>query len=357
MRQLSHPAFIENSDRRARQFPRYQRRAVLDHVGTMKQPLLLSAAFALSIATPAFAQQVDLAGRPVLEATTKLKPGQFVWAPEAAPEGPGLLVVNLATQRAILFRNGVPIGASTISSGKPGYETPTGVFTILEKKQEHYSKTYNNAPMPNMQRLTWKGIALHAGNLPGYPASHGCIRLPMKFSSLLFGATKKGMTVIITSFEVTPSTSNVPDMAAPILPEASTLARAPFEWTPERSTSGPVSVIVSTADQRAIVLRNGVQIGSAPVRVSGPVAGGMAYALRAWDETGQHWLKLQYSGSGSGMEVSPDEGKRFDGPWDFRHNVQTVLRPGSIVIVTTQPLGSGSPGKELTVIDNADGGS
>jgi hypothetical protein len=323
----------------------------------MKHSLLLSAALALATATPALAQQVDLAGRPVLEAATKLKTGQFVWAPDAAPEGPGLLVVNLATQRAILFRNGVPIGASTISSGKKGYETPTGVFTILEKKKEHYSKTYDNAPMPNMQRLTWKGIALHAGNLPGYPASHGCIRLPMKFSSLLFGATAKGMTVIITSFEVGPSKSTTPDMAAPIAATGSTLARAPFEWNPERSTSGPVSVIVSTADQRAIVLRNGVQIGSAPVTVSGPIEGGMAYALRAWDQTGQHWLKLQYSGSGDGMDVSSDEGKRFDAPWDFRHHVQTVLRPGSIVIVTTQPLSSGSPGKELTVIDNSDGGS
>ena len=319
----------------------------------MNRSLLLSAALALSFSSPAFAQAVDPGGRPILEVVPKLKTGQYVWAPDAAPEGPGLLVVNLATQRAILFRNGVPIGASTISSGKPGYETPTGVFTVLEKKKEHFSKTYNNAPMPNMQRLTWKGIALHAGNLPGYPASHGCIRLPMKFSSLLFGATKMGMTVIITSFEVAPSHSDAPGMAAPIAATASTLARAPFEWNPERATSGPVSVIISTADQRAIVLRNGTQIGSAPVRVSGPVEG-FAYALRAWDETGQHWLKLQYSGAGQGMEVPKGEGDRFDGPWDFRHNVQTVLRPGSIVIVTPQPLGQGSPGQELTVIDNAD---
>ncbi|HEU4956429.1 MAG TPA: L,D-transpeptidase family protein, partial [Sphingomicrobium sp.] len=229
----------------------------------------------LLIASPqvSVAQQVDLGGRPVLQTVATLKPGQFVWNPEAAPEGPALLVVNLATQRAVLFRNGVPIGASTVSSGKPGYETPTGVFTVLEKKKEHYSKTYDNAPMPNMQRLTWKGIALHAGNLPGYPASHGCIRLPMQFSSLLFGATKLGMTVIITSFPVSPEQSATPDMAGPIAPTATTLARAPYEWHPERSASGPVSVIISVADQRATVLRNGTEIGSAPVRVTGPVNG------------------------------------------------------------------------------------
>lgn len=311
---------------------------------------------AIALSLPAHAQQIEAAGRPVLELVTTLKPGQFVWSPGSAPEGPVLMVVNLATQRAILFRNGLPIGASTVSSGKPGYETPTGVFTVLEKKKEHYSKTYGNAPMPNMQRLTWKGIALHAGNLPGYPASHGCIRLPMKFSSLLFGATKLGMTVIITSFPVQPAQSTTPDLAAAIAPNATTLARAPFEWHPERSASGPVSVIISAADERAIVLRNGVEIGSAPVRVNGSIAGGFAYALRAWDATGQHWLKLQYSGAGQGMEVSPGEGDRFDAPWDFRHAVQTVLRPGSIIIVTPQTLHAGSSGSSLTVIEN-DGGT
>ena len=317
----------------------------------------LVAILLLSIAMPctAPAQEIDPRGRSVLDVAPTLKTGQFVWAPEAAPEGPVLMVVNLTTQRAILFRNGVPIGASTISSGKPGYDTPTGVFTVLEKKKEHYSKTYDNAPMPNMQRLTWKGIALHAGNLPGYPASHGCIRLPPKFSSLLFGATKLGMTVIITKLQVQPRQSATPDLAAAIAPNATTLARAPFEWHPERSTSGPVSVIISVADQRATVLRNGTEIGSAPVRVAGPVDGGWAYALRAWDASGQHWLKLQYSGAGQGMEVPPGEGDRFDAPWDFSHAVQTVLRPGSIVIVTPQSLKAGSTGSSLTVIDNGGG--
>ncbi|MCF2513465.1 L,D-transpeptidase family protein [Sphingomonas sp. G124] len=314
----------------------------------------LLTALSLTVAAPtaALAQAVEPAGRPILEVVPTLKAGQFVWAPDAAAEGPGLLIVNLATQRAILFRNGVPIGASSVSTGRPGYETPTGVFTILEKQKVHHSRTYDNAPMPNMQRLTWKGIALHAGNLPGYPASHGCIRLPPKFSALLFDATRLGMTVIITSLPVAPQQSAPPDMAAAIPPAAMNLARAPFEWHPERSTKGPVSVIVSAADQRAVVLRNGVEIGSAPVRVSGEVKGGWAYALRSWDDTGQHWLKLQFSGPGGGMEVSPNEGDRFDAPWDFRHNVQTVLRPGSIIVVTPQTLQAGSSGSALTVIEN-----
>lgn len=312
------------------------------------------AALLLSMAMPgaALAQAIDPGDRPIMEIVRTLKTGEYVWTPDAAPEGPGLLVVNLATQRAILFRNGVPIGATTVSTGKPGYETPTGVFTILEKKKEHYSKTYDNASMPNMQRLTWKGVALHAGNLPGYPASHGCIRLPAKFSSLLFGATKLGMTVIITSLPAAPQRSTAPDLVNGSVAAGQNLARAPFEWRPERSPKGIVSVIVSTTDQRAIILRNGVEIGSAPVRVNGDVGGGWAYALRAWDESGQHWLKLQFSGAAEGMEVSPGERDRFDIPWDFRHAVQTVLRPGSIIIVTPQSLRAGSPGSAVTVIEN-----
>jgi L,D-transpeptidase catalytic domain len=301
----------------------------------------------------ASSQPVALGGKSIGEVAAKLKPGEYAWTPEAAPEGPALLVVNLQTQRAILFRNGVAIGASTVSTGKQGYETPMGVFTILQKRKEHYSKTYNNAPMPNMQRLTWKGVALHAGNLPGFPASHGCIRLPLRFSSLLFDATALGMTVIITSVPAIPLAAATPDLATPTS-SAQPLAQAPFEWHPERSQQGIVSVIVSTRDQRAIVLRDGIEIGSAPARVSSPEEGAWAYALRAWDESGQHWVKLRLSGPAEGMEVAKDEGRRFETPVGFRRALATVLRPGSTIIVTPQSLAAGSPGSALTVIDNGD---
>lgn len=126
-----------------------------------------------------------------------LAPGEFEWAPELAPQGPMVVVVSLPEQRAHVYRDGVRIGVSTISSGKPGNETPTGVFPILQKKRMHHSNLYNNAPMPFMQRLTWDGIALHAGKIPGTPASHGCVRLPHAFSKLLFEETEHGMLVVI----------------------------------------------------------------------------------------------------------------------------------------------------------------
>ena len=97
----------------------------------------------------------------------------------------------------MLYRNGVLIAASTISTGSKGRETPTGTFTILQKELLHRSRTYDDAPMPYMQRLTTKGVAMHAGYLPGYPASHGCIRLPTGFAKLLYGVTTIGTPVLV----------------------------------------------------------------------------------------------------------------------------------------------------------------
>jgi hypothetical protein len=137
----------------------------------------------------------------VIERAARLSPGQFVWEPKAASTGPVFLVIDLTKQLVLLYRGGVPIAASTISSGSQGRETPIGLFTILQKEVVHRSRTYDDAPMPYMQRLTSKGVAMHAGNLPGYPASHGCVRLPKDFAKLLYGVTELGTPVMITDAE------------------------------------------------------------------------------------------------------------------------------------------------------------
>ena len=134
-----------------------------------------------------------------LLANDGLRPGQYRWHPEAGPaEGPVNIVVSLPLQRAWVFRGGVLIGVSTISSGQPGYDTPVGRFNILQKRVDHRSNLYDNAPMPFMQRLTWDGVALHAGQISGTPESHGCIRLPRAFARHLFGITAVGTTVVVT---------------------------------------------------------------------------------------------------------------------------------------------------------------
>jgi lipoprotein-anchoring transpeptidase ErfK/SrfK len=135
--------------------------------------------------------------RPVETAPVDLKPGEFVWNAAVAPEGPIVVLVSLGEQRAYVYRNGVQIGVTTVSTGKGGFDTPTGVFVVLQKDKDHRSSTYNNAPMPYTQRLTWSGVALHAGGLPGYPSSHGCVHLPSKFSEELFAVSPTGMTVVV----------------------------------------------------------------------------------------------------------------------------------------------------------------
>jgi lipoprotein-anchoring transpeptidase ErfK/SrfK len=124
-------------------------------------------------------------------------------------------VVSLSAQRAYVYRNGVRIGMSEASTGKEGHETPTGTFTILEKEKVHRSSRYNDAPMPYMQRLTWYGVALHGGPLPGYAASHGCIRLPLAFARKLFGVTSVGTQVVVTDDDAGPSPDTAPEPADP----------------------------------------------------------------------------------------------------------------------------------------------
>lgn len=127
-----------------------------------------------------------------------LKPGQYLWR-ETSTSGPSRVVVSLSDQLAFLYLGDELAAVSTISSGKQGHDTPTGIFPILSKKPMHYSKKYENAPMPYTQFLDQYGIALHAGVIPGRPASHGCVRLPAKFAAKLFGITKVGSTVLIAA--------------------------------------------------------------------------------------------------------------------------------------------------------------
>ncbi|RYY31918.1 MAG: L,D-transpeptidase, partial [Sphingomonadales bacterium] len=250
--------------------------------------LILAASVAL-LASAGSAQMQALSAGSVMDAVARLKPGQYIWAPEIAPQGPMLVIVNIATQRLVAYRNGVPIAVSTISSGKAGHRTPLGVFPILQKAARHRSSKYSNAPMPYMQRLTWYGIALHGGSLPGYPASHGCIRLPHAFAPLLFGETALGMTVVIVNQPAELRIAPTPRMA-------SAASSGPAAWHPELSPSGPVSIVVSAADRRMVVLRNGVEIGSAPVNFEGVVDRVQAYVLRDMTGGDYRWARVPLPG-------------------------------------------------------------
>ncbi len=122
----------------------------------------------------------------------------------ATPTGPFFAVVSIADQRISVYGANGLVARAPVSTGMRGHPTPTGVFAIIQKKRLHHSNIYSNAPMPYMQRITWSGVALHAGVLPGYPASHGCIRMPREFAEYIYGFTKVGQRVIVSPRDITP---------------------------------------------------------------------------------------------------------------------------------------------------------
>src|ERR1700738_2737024 len=117
---------------------------------------------------------------------------------------PTMAIVSLRNQRITVYDAKGWILRAPVSSGQKGRETPAGIFSVIQKVEDHYSNLYDDAYMPHMQRITWSGIALHGGVLPGHPASHGCIRLPFDFAARLFDATAMGMRVIVAPTDVAP---------------------------------------------------------------------------------------------------------------------------------------------------------
>ncbi len=286
-----------------------------------------------------------------------LKAGEWIWEPQLAPQGPMAIYVNLTAQRALVYRNGIIIGATTVSSGKPGHLTPTGVFTILQKDAKHHSTKYNNASMPFTERLTWDGVALHAGGLPGYPSSHGCVHLPLKFSELLFGQTSLGMTVVITATTPEPRTIVAPNLLTAAKPDANTpserlVAGEEFSWHPELSPTGPVSIVVSTADQRSLVLRNGVIIGRSRITYPpGRIVGMQALQFKGVDSKGANqWFYIGLPGDDplAGKPVPPDWRKGVVIPKEYLADVHSIITVGTTMLLTDQSVvDTGAP---VTVI-------
>ena len=291
----------------------------------------------------------------------KLKPGEWVWAGKIAPTGPALVYVDLDRQRATVYRNGVRVAVTTISSGKDGYETPTGVFTILEKDKDHFSRTYDNAPMPYNLRLSWKGVALHAGNLPGFPASHGCVRLPMEFAKLLFADMPMGGTVVIAGGHADPIKRPPAGVLSPILagvtpsPSALLTPTGTFTWVPQASLSGPVSIIISTGDQQVVVLRNGVEIGRAKAVVEQRTSEAQVMTLSGGPRP--QWIQVGVTDlTGEPVEViSTQRVEQMQLPQAFVAGMRSVITPGTTVLVTHASVNSASTGVQATVLDADDG--
>jgi L,D-transpeptidase catalytic domain len=309
---------------------------------------LIAASFAME--KPSFHTKGSPTGKP----TGTLKPGEYWWNPQLSPKGPVVVLVSVPQQTMHVYRNGILIGRSTISSGSKGHETPGGVFTILQKSKEYYSKKYDNAPMPNMQRLTWSGIAMHSGQLPGYAASHGCVRLPYDFSQLLFGVTSGGGTVVVGDDKTpTPHLASNPGlMLAPkdLTPDmVRQLSHDEYQWYPSRSPEGPMTIVLSSADRALYVYRNGEPIGRGAVEINGRGFGkglGSHIFTRLEGTTGKESQLAPGREAGRWMRVS-SEGRAIDAEslasrirfnTEFGQRLADEIKPGTTVIVTDNPV-------------------
>jgi hypothetical protein len=300
----------------------------------------IAAAAAALRFTPSLAQRVD-------KYAEQLKNGEFNWDPERSPGGPVLIIVSLPDQLAYVYRNGVRIAASTCSTGKLGYRTPTGVFKILQKDKNHHSSTYNNAPMPYMNRLTWSGVALHAGQLPGYPASHGCVRPPKEFAELLFGVTKLGMTVVIADDKSQPEEVTHPGMvlgeyaAREFNAVDTAIKAAEYSEGHERAPKSP-SVVVSSADKSIHVFDNGALAASGKVKIENPEKplGERVFTLSGSDDQSRA-LTWQAAGVGTSAKATGEDNAaalhRIKADLPAREAVRKRLRFGATLVTTDQP--------------------
>jgi hypothetical protein len=281
------------------------------------------------------------------------------------------MVVSITEQRAYVYRNGVLIGATTVSTGRSGHPTPTGIFTVLQKQKEHRSTIYDGAPMPYMERLTWGGVALHAGGLPGYPESHGCIHLPSEFARRLFEISPNSMTVVIGTEASAPGVVAHPGYLAPVnFGGGQPIEPVPFaptedaRWQPELSPDGPISIVLSQSSRLMVVYRNGIEIGRAQLTVTGDtplvnhalvLTEGPSSVPDPYvpDATKWSWLRIGVPGhiAEQGTQVDPNAVGRIALPADFVARVNGILKPGATLFVTNEALYPQPNGHMVQVVD------
>jgi hypothetical protein len=297
-------------------------------------------------------------GQLVRKLADELNNGEYNWFPERSLSGPLLIIVSIPDQKVHVYRNGVRVAASTCSTGKPGHRTPTGVFKILQKDKHHRSSTYSNAPMPNMNRLTWSGIALHAGNLPGYPASHGCVRLPMGFSELLFGITRKGMTVVLADNSSQPASVVHPKLIlgdfarekfAAVDGSVNHAARD-MDVHPDLTQS---SIVISGRNKRATLYENGQVVAQSKVAIADPKSPlrEAVYTLNKTNKAKEemHWSQFHLGGAPR-PDTKSDLPRIRTSP-EFAEQVYLRSHKGMTLVTTAKRHTPNNRASGFTVID------
>src|SRR6266516_966547 len=325
------------------------------------------------------------------------------------PNGPVQIIISIADQRISVYDNGALIASSAVSTGIPGHPTPLGVFSVISKQRWHRSNIYSAAPMPYMQRITWSGIALHAGVLPGHPASHGCIRLRNAFAIRLWHLTKRGTRVIITPDDIRPveiahphlfvskpkAASGMPESRAAIADNAAMTAAAVHPpSTPNADTQqvtdlqapgsmraavaprkvAPVSVFVSRKSSKLFVRQGFTPLFDIPVRIQDPEQslGTHVFTVMGFQNEGEtlRWTVVSMPEKSPptpskrrarGKQIvettplmsSPDKANaaldRIEIPQDVVERISELLTPGSSLIVSDYAI-SGETGKDTDFI-------
>ncbi|MGH6755034.1 MAG: L,D-transpeptidase family protein, partial [Bradyrhizobium sp.] len=181
---------------------------------TARSTVARSTAIVTLVAMTALAALTAMTTDAIARPAARAAPSKEATAPRDLGE-PIMAIVSIKTQQITFYDADGWILRAPVSTGTTGRETPAGIFAILEKNKEHRSNMYDDASMPNMQRITWNGIALHGGPLPGYAASHGCIRMPFGFAEKLFDRTRIGMRVIISPENAEPVDFSHPSLPVP----------------------------------------------------------------------------------------------------------------------------------------------
>ena len=352
-------------------------------------------------AEPRHALKTELAKKPEpqdavkTELAKKAKPQDAVkseLAKKDSPKGPLQIIISIADQRISLYDNGALIARSSVSTGVQGYPTPLGIFSVISKERWHRSNIYSAAPMPYMQRITWSGIALHAGVLPGYPASHGCIRLSNDFAIRLWHLTERGTRVIIAPEDVQPveianrhlsvpkpkvpsesetaavagSGTTAHSSAPAALVRGDELAFATLRVAPQKVV--PISVFISRKSSRLFVRKGLTPLFDIPVEIHSPeepLGTHVFTAMEPQKDSASRWTVVSmprafsHASAGTAQErkepgertaeatspVSlPDSADaaldRIEIPQDVVEQISELLTPGSSLIISDYGMSS-----------------
>ena len=201
---------------------------------------------AFSQAMPIMPQRARKAHRP--SAKTKAPAWQA-----AKPQGPLIIAISISKQIMKIYDANGLFAETPISTGMRGHSTPMGAFSVIQKQKLHHSNIYSGAPMPYMQRITWSGIAIHAGVLPGYPASHGCIRMPTAFAIKMYGWTRMGARVVVTPGEITPASFSHPLLVTRKLDPQPVAADAPPDKAADADETSKPAILQAKLELRSTV--------------------------------------------------------------------------------------------------------